>query len=175
MHHGVVAGRVKGLAQRFNLLHPQLFQHGHELPADHFHTLAVGVALFKLGKAPLQIIQHLQEGLHGVGLSIAVQALLFLGGAFAVVVVFRRQTQIFVAGVGHHLGQLLHFFHLIPGNGEGLLRRFRRRLLLGLGLRGVRVFLFLLVFLIHILAHVSWSSLGGSWFFPNMRPRLSAK
>ena len=175
MHHGVVAGGVKGLAQGLNLLYAQLFQHGHELLADHLHTLAVGVPLLELGQAPLQVVQHLQKGLHGVGLGVAVQTLLFLGGAFAVVVVFRCQPQIFVAGVGHHLGQLFHFLHLVPGDGEGLLRRFRRRLLLGLGLRGVRVFLFLLVFLIHILAHVSWSSLGGSWFFPNMRPRLSAK
>lgn len=62
MHHGVVAGGVKGLAQGLNLLYAQLFQHGHELLADHLHALAVGVPLLELGQAPLQVVQHLQKG-----------------------------------------------------------------------------------------------------------------
>lgn len=53
---------VKGLAQGLNLLYAQLFQHGHELLADHLHTLAVGVPLLELGQAPLQVVQHLQKG-----------------------------------------------------------------------------------------------------------------
>ena len=170
-----MAGGVKGLAQGLDLLYAQLFQHGHELLADHLHALAVGVPLLELGQAPLQVVQHLQEGLHGVGLGVAVEAFLLLGGALAEVVILRCQPQIFVAGVGHHLGQLFHFLHLVPGDGEGLLRRFRRSVLI-LGFRGFRILrLILRMGIVDVFAHVSWSSLGGSWFFPNMRPRLSAK
>src|SRR5699024_6484444 len=111
---------------------------------------------------------------------VLIDGLLLSGGALAVVVVLRRQTQVLVMEGGQLPGQGLHLLHLLPGDGEGL-----RRLLLPvllrhlLGLLGLLGGLLLLpggggVFL--FLAHGISSSLGGNWlFFPNIFVRLSAK
>ena len=69
---------------------------------------------------PLQVVVDLQELGEGVDLGILVDALLFLGGALAVVVVLSGQAQVLVTGGLQLFGQGLHFLHLLPGDGEGL-------------------------------------------------------
>ena len=63
VHHGIVLLRIEGLALRLNAGDAQLLQHCQKLPADQLHALTVGVALVKLGKATLQVIQHPQNSL----------------------------------------------------------------------------------------------------------------
>ena len=165
MHHGIVLLRIEGLALCLDAGDTQLLQHCQKLPTDQLHALTVGVSLVKLGKATLQVIQHPQKLLDGVRLGIGVGIFLFLGGALAVVVVFRRQTQILVAGIADHLGQLLH---LLTGDGKGLLLDGLFRSLLrfrsGIGLR----LLLLRGVLLFLLAHDCSSLVGGSCRFSNI-------
>ena len=169
--------RIEGLILRGNLRHAELFEHGGKLLADHLHALPVGVAFFKLLRAALEIVEHVEKRLDGVGLGVGVGVFLLAGRALAVVVVFRGQTQILVIDVGDELGQSLHLLHLLFRHGEGRLLLggsgglLRLNLLNGSGLLGGGLLLFVLV-LTHALL---FSSPGGSCCFPNMRLRLSAK
>ena len=168
MHHGIVLLRIEGLALRLNAGDAQLLQHCQKLPADQLHALPMGVALGELGKATLQIIQHPQKLLDGIRLGVGVDVFLFLGGALAVVIVFRRQTQILVAGIADHFSQLLHLLHLLTGDGKGLLLGGLFRSLLrfrgGVGLR----LLLLRGVLLFFLTHDCSSLVGGSCRFSNI-------
>ena len=173
VHHGVVLFRVKGLTLRLDLADAQLFQYAEKLLGDHLQALLVAVALLALGNAPDQVVVHLQKRFDGIHPGIGVDILLFLGGALAVVVVFRRQAQILVVPLRHQLSQLFHLFHLLFGNGKGFLCR------LGLGLfhGNFRLDFFRTFFvLLFLLAHLSLlSSSNGYSRLPNIRVRLSAK
>ena len=88
---------------------------------DHLHALLVDVVLVPgLAHGPLQIVIHLQELGDGVYLGVLVGALLLLGGALAVVVILRRQTQVLIVEGGELSGQGLQLLHLLLGEGEGL-------------------------------------------------------
>src|SRR5699024_7525690 len=96
MHHGIVAVGVEGLAQSGNQLHTQATEGILKTLHGHLHALGVGLVGGLLLQSPLQVIVHRQEGGHGLGLGIGPGALLFLGGALAVVVVLGGQAQVFL-------------------------------------------------------------------------------
>ena len=138
----------------------------------------MGIALLELAYGPVQVIRHIQEGLHGVQLGIGIDALLLLGGALTIVVVLGGQAKIFIVAVAEELCQTLKLLHLLPADGEGLLhlRHLRRFLCRGLlsGLRGGLLRLLHILFL--FFTHFLFSSPGGSSRgFSNIRLRLSAK
>ena len=180
MHDGVVPLGIEFLA--LGVLHrdAHLLQNGAQLVEDHLHALLVDIVLIpRLGHRPLQVVIDLQELGDGVDLGVLVEVLLLPGGALAVVVVLRRQTQVLVVEGRQLSGQGLHLLHLLPGDGKGLLR-LRAVLLSHLG----GLLLGLLLLLLHgrgifllILTHERSSSLGGNslLFLPNILVRLSAK
>ena len=121
MHDGVVADGVEDLSHGVDDGDAHLLQNAGELVEDHLHALFVDVLLVPgLAHRPLQVVVDLQELGDSVGLGVLIDALLLLGGALAVVVVLSGQAQVLVVERRHLPGQLLHFFHLLPGDGEGL-------------------------------------------------------
>ena len=167
MHDRIVQGGVKGFSQGVDLGDAQLLQHGLELVHGHLHALLIGLVGGLLLQGPLQVVVHREEGHGRVGLRLAPDGLLLLGGAPAVVVVLGGQAEEFVLLLGHLIFQGLQLSQQGIGGlrlalaglgllGRGLLRSFLR-LLLGLGRDLLHGLLRLLVFLAHKSACSSYS------------------
>ena len=88
---------------------------------DHLQSLFVGIVLAALGGCgSFQIVIHRQEGLDGVALGILIDAILFLGGALAVVVILGSEAGELILHGFQLLGSQFHLLHLLPGKGDAL-------------------------------------------------------
>ena len=96
MHHRVMEGGVKLLAQAFDLGDTQLLHGGVELGHDHLHAPAVGLVLGGLVQGPDQIVVHRQELLQGLGLDVGIEAVLLLLAAFTEIVILGAEAQVLV-------------------------------------------------------------------------------
>ena len=121
VHDGVHQLRVKFLALGLDLLDALLGKQLLELVEDHLQSLFVGIVLAALGGCgPFQIVIHRQEGLDGVALGILIDAILFLGGALAVVVILGSEAGELILHGFQLLGSQLHLLYLLPGKGDAL-------------------------------------------------------
>ena len=132
VHDSVVEIGVEGLAQGWDLGDAQLGEDLLELVHRHLHPLFEGGVGGVLLQGPLQVVIDGEERLDGIRLGAGPEALLLLGGALAVVVIFGGQAE-----------ELLLGDRQLLGRGSGLLRGGLRLGAGGIGLYLIRPVLFL--------------------------------
>ena len=147
VHHGVVTLRVESISGGAEGSDVHGFKNLYQLPHRHFHALFIGFVGSVILQRAIQIVVDRQKLLCRFGPGVLIDVILFLCGALAEVIEFRRQPQVLVVFPGLRLlrflqlGRLFLLFFLFPC--LRLLRGFRgrRRDLRGFLLRRLRRFL----------------------------------